>query len=81
MIYEWKCKKCGEVQEVERRIANCNVPPLRCTTIGELTEEFFLDNGCTHDWIRVYSSSIPFQHLKQSGVFMDDNGNYAPRNT
>lgn len=30
-------------------------------------------------WVRVFSASVPFQHLRQSGVFMDDNGNYAPR--
>ena len=72
MIYEWKCKKCGHKTEVSRSVEDRNVEPDR-----------YLDNiphTHDHDWIRVLSMpNVPFEGLRRSGIFADDNGNFAPR--
>lgn len=75
MIYEWKCKKCGHRVDVHRPISEYDRPPN--SEEGRHPSE----DGIVHDvqWVRVYSSSVPFEHLRNSGVFADDNGNFAPR--
>jgi hypothetical protein len=68
MIYEWQCKKCGEVMEVERKLSDYKVPPIE-THRGDHE----------HQWERVIGgTSTPFQHLRHAGVFADEYGNYAP---
>jgi hypothetical protein len=62
MIYEWQCKKCGKVQEVERKLAEYKVPP---------------DNEHEWERV-IGGTSTPFQHLRHAGVFADEYGNYAP---
>ena len=62
MIYEWQCKKCGKVVEVQRTVAEYKVPP---TEPG-------------HDWEKIISrTSTPFEHLRNAGIFADEHGNMA----
>lgn len=62
MIYEWKCKECGTVVDIRRALADIDYGP----TIegGEIT--------CGHDessFDRIISRpSIPFEHLRDSGM-------------
>lgn len=71
MIYEWKCTACGEVQEVKRAVADYLVPP---------TDKQSRD--CKrHNWKRIITKApgVPWNDLRDSGMFMDEHGNYAPR--
>ena len=67
MIYEWKCSKCGMTTEVTRPVVDYNVPPhIECCKGGQ--------------WSKVLSApKVPFEHLRNAGIFADDNGNFAPR--
>lgn len=60
--YDWQCKKCGEIQEVERKLSEYQVPP---------------DNKHEWERV-IGVAAVPFQHLRHAGVFADDNGNFAP---
>jgi hypothetical protein len=74
MIYEWKCMGCDKVIEVKASVEDRDTPPVIAHICGNL------EPGVRYEWKRIISkSSTPFQHLKQSGVFADDNGNFAPR--
>lgn len=70
MIYTWRCEKCKEITEVDRRMSDSGVPPDKCSHCKE-----------TKDLKKVILSPppVPFEHLRNSGVFMDSNGNYPPR--
>lgn len=76
MIYEWKCKTCGQIEEVERSIDDRGIPPAKKSTKKTLEE---YNKGCAHEWVRVFNNSVPFQGLRDKGIFMDENGNYPPR--
>lgn len=75
MIYTWKCRLCGQVVDVHRSASEYNKRP----TEGEVPDT----DACIHGWDRYYSKDtlpgVPFEQLKNSGVFADDNGNFAPR--
>jgi hypothetical protein len=69
MIYEWKCGNCGELRTVKRPVKFYNIPP---------------DDKCScdkYEWTKVITTApgVPFQQLRDSGVFMDEHGNYPPR--
>jgi hypothetical protein len=64
MIYEWKCKGCGKIEEVVRPASEYNIPP------DDKHEWFRL--------IRK-PAGVPFETLRMSGVFADKEGNFAPR--
>ena len=67
MIYEWKCKGvgCYRQMDVTRSIDDRETPPTKeevSAAAGNLL-------NCEHEWVRVYSHSTPFEHLRDSGVF------------
>lgn len=83
MIYEWQCKKCGAKVEVQRSLKDYMIPPTKEEGLHQIPETA-KDSphwpGEPGDWERVISvAAVPFQHLRQAGVFADDNGNFAPR--
>ena len=69
MIYEWKCRKCSEIVEVQRPKELWNVPPQPSEVSGE------------HDWFRYIGKppSVPFEHLKNAGIFPNQYGDIPPR--
>ncbi len=66
MIYEWKCGHCGKLVDVTRDIADREIPP----TQEEAAPFAGITIGGEHEaWVRVYSSSTPFEHLRDQGQF------------
>ena len=65
MIYTWKCTECGEVTEVQRSADDYKVPP----------------DEPKHDWTKIIvtAPTVPWCDLRDSGMFADANGNFAPR--
>lgn len=76
MQYEWECQVCHHIAVVNHKVADRNTPP-------SMSEGYHPSkDGTVHDirWKRILSMpSVPFVHLRQSGVLADDNGNFAPR--
>jgi hypothetical protein len=61
MRYEWKCKVCGTTVEVDRSVSEYNAPPT--------TAEAGKTDDCLHpEWVKVYTSSTPFEMLRDRGV-------------
>lgn len=75
MRYDWKCRNCGLVVEVERPVSEHSKRP----TEAEIPDT----DACIHGWDRYFSTSnspsVPFQTLRDKGIFMDEHGNYPPR--
>lgn len=46
MHYLWRCKTCGQTEEVDRPLADIDVPPPK-----------FGPKDCMHDWQRLISPS------------------------
>jgi hypothetical protein len=67
MIYEWRCKGAGcyRQMDVTRSVDDHRVPP----TPEEIAAEAGNLLACEHEWVRVYTASTPFEHLKDQGVF------------
>lgn len=71
MIYEWQCKKCGVLMDVKRKVDDYKIPP-QASELLDMADH-------VHEWERVIGvAAVPFQHLRHSGVFADEHGNYAP---
>lgn len=66
MRYDWKCRKCGVTVEVERSKDDWNVPP---------------SDYKDHDYFRYIGKppSVPFEHLKNAGIFPNQYGDIPPR--
>lgn len=47
--------------------------------VQRTVDEYNVPPDDKHDWVKVYNYSTPFEHLRNSGVLADDNGNFAPR--
>lgn len=69
MIYTWRCKDCNKITEVERAFKDYDKPPEKCESC----------KSTTLSRVILEAPSTPFQQLRQSGMFADDNGNFAPR--
>lgn len=79
MIYEWKCKKCGEHVDITRSIEDSNVAPDgtrdgKQVIIGAVTVDYAVEGGCDamvspHEWVKVYSGKVPFETLRDNGTF------------
>jgi len=65
MIYEWKCKVCTAQGDVVRSIDDSAVPP----TDEEAAPWGSLLMGHDHEWVKVYSSTTDWEHLRDKGVF------------
>ena len=63
MNYEWRCTVCDARVTVERPVAEYNVPPR--------SDEANRGDNCIHpeSWVKVYSSTVPFEMLRDKGVF------------
>ena len=58
MKYDWRCLKCGVVIEVERRVAEYEVPPQECAQC---------DNK--EDFKRlIHASAIDFITMRDKGI-------------
>ncbi len=71
MIYEWQCETCNKITDVERKAKDSDIGPavcLKCFSIGPFKK------------VITSPPSVPFQTLRDSGMFADSNGNFAPRN-
>ena len=63
MIYEWECKQCTMRTEVERGLDESMIPPSK----DEGNHKF----DCTGAvYKRVFSSSTPFETLRDQGQFV-----------
>lgn len=71
MIYEWRCTGCKELVEVERPAADYMKPP-----------EIMQSKDCIrHNWTKVITqpTAVPFQTLKNAGIFPNQYGDIPPR--
>lgn len=69
MQYEWKCEHCENVVTIKRPVRFHNKEP---------------DEKCKCDkrvWKKVIKTApgVPFQTLRDRGIFMDEHGNFPPR--
>ena len=73
MIYTWKCETCGFVAEIHRSVQEYLTPPTQI--------EANHPDDHKPKWRKIIPGApgVPWQSLRDSGVFMDENGNYPPR--
>lgn len=69
MIYTWKCMKCAHITEVERKVIDYLVGPKECKEC----------KGKDLKLVILKAPTVPFQHLRESGVLADADGTFAPK--
>jgi len=62
MKYEWRCKVCDTIVEVDRPLDEYDIPPR--------SDEAAATDDCIHpeQWVKVYSATTPFETLRDKGV-------------
>jgi len=63
--YEWKCKSCGEVVDVQRTVAERDIPPTM-EEAGKVHEQGMEDSN----WKRIITATpVMWEDARDKGVF------------
>ena len=70
LTYSWRCSICGKITEVERSIADCEVPPDECPHYKDAHDRV-PEIAVKGEWTKVITSAPPvmWEDARDKGVF------------